>query len=325
MPNQFPAQPTSTKEMIKARIAEYDNRANNAIITEQQNAKEVRKQNAIHETIYKNREERTSRYQKFTAFTEKTRDMLFEHVMFTLCSGALKKVDEKRGSHIMENYDSTTALHSMIYKFIHENGGSSHLLGNMRINGGTYYIESMHSLIQKTFKTIIESIEDKGDPDSFKIDNDITDAFKKSVASEDTDVMSDAISDRVVAAIGEFIEGNVKDKEAITAALERTKNKIESIEDDREGLKESYARLGKKYITEVRNRKHGLFNEMVTMLTKEVVNNKSLHENYMNGAHVDIAKIVEKTTLMYGFLETVNTMKLIKITPEYIKEHVLSL
>lgn len=323
MPNQYPARPTSTKEMIKARINEYNNTiTESTIVAEQQQAKETRKQNAIYESIYKNREAQTSRYQKFTAFTEQVRDMLFEHAMFTLCSGALKKVDEKRHTSIMENYDNNTALHSMIYKFIHENGGSASLMGAMRRNGNTYYLESLYSIIDSTFKAILESV-DKNDPDSLVVDNMITSQFKDKIASEDTDVMSDAISDRVAAAIGDFIEDNVKDKEAITAALERTKEKIDSIESDREDLKESYVRLGKKFITEVRNKKHGLFNEMVSMLTKDVIKNQSLHESYMDGAHVNIGKVVEKTTIMYSFLETVNTMRLINITPEYIKENVL--
>lgn len=321
---QFPAKPTSTKTLIKASIDEYNDRINESHAIDQRQSKEERRRQAINEAIMKNKEKQMSRYNKFTSFTEQTRNMLMEHMLFTLCSDSLKKVDKQRKTSIMENHNNVTALHAMIYKFIHENGGAASLLSQMRLRGRSYYIDHTREILESTFKTIIESV-DKDDPESFRIDSSITDKFKDEISSEDTDVMSTEISNRIVSAIGDFIEGNVKDKDDIVAALNQTKEKIDAIEDDREDLKESYARIGKRYITNVRSRKHGLFNEMVHMLCQEVVEDKGLRESYMDGAHVNVGKVVEKTTLMYGFLETVNTMKLIKVTPEYIKEHVLTL
>ena len=326
MPNLYPAQPTSRKEMVNARIREYNNSINEAtVLQEQKEEQETRKRNAIYEVMYKNRENQTSRYRKFTAFTERARDMLFEHTLYTLCSESLRKVDKARKTSIMESYDNNSALHAMIYKFIHENGGAAALLSKIRLNtNSTYYMDTIRQINESAFKAILESV-DKDDPETLEIDPSITEKFKKDVASEDTDVMSDEISSRIVSAIGDFVEGNIKDKDAIAAALEKTKEKIDDIPDDREDLKESYVRLGKRFITDVRARKHGLFNEMVSMLSKEVVKNKALHEEYMDGTHVNVGKIVDKTILMYGFLETVNTMKLIDVTPEYIKEQVLHL
>lgn len=321
---QFPAKPTSTKTMIKASIDEYNRRQNENKALNEIAAQQERRRNSINEAILRNKEAQTSRYRKYTAFTEQVRDMLMEHMLFTLCSDSLKKVDKARGTTLMEGYESASDLHSMIYKFIHENGGAASLLAKMRISGRSYYIDHTRTILENTFKAIIESV-DKDDAESFRIDSSITDKFKDEISSEDTDVMSDEISNRIIAAIGDFVEGNIKDKDDIVAALNQTKDKIESIEDDREDLKESYARLGKRFITDVRARKHGLFNEMVKVLSKEAVEDKSLRESYMNGAHVNIGKIVDKATLIYAFLETVNTMRLIKITPEYIRENVLNL
>lgn len=321
---QFPAKPTPIKSVIKARINEYNKAITESKIEAEKKAKAERQLNKINESILRNKEKQMSRYAKYTAFTEQTRDLLMEHMLFNLCSTALKKVDKARHTTLMESHDNTTALHSMIFKFIHENGGAASLLAKMRISGRTMYIDETRNILESTFKTIIESV-DKDDPDSFRIDSSITDKFKDEISSEDTDIMADEISNRIISAIGDFVEGNIKDKDDIVAALNQTKDKIDSIEDDREDLKESYARLGKKFITNVRARKHGLFNEMVQMLCQEVVQDKSLRESYMNGAHVNVGKVVEKTTLMYAFLETVNTMRLIKITPEYIKKNVLSL
>lgn len=325
MPNLYPAKPTSTKEMVKARIAEYNNAINEStVVAEQLESQKIRKQNAIYESIYKNREAQTARYRKFTAFTEQVRDMLLEHVLFTLCSKALAKTDAKRNTSVMESYDNSTAIHAMTYKFIHENGGSAPLMTSMRLKGNCYYTETIHSLIESTFKAIMEKV-DKNDPDTFNIDSLVVEKFKNEIASEDTDIMSEDISDKITAAIGEFIEGNIKDKDAIVSALEKTKDKIEEIDPEKEAVREDYARLGKRFITEVRNKKHGLFNEMVTVLSKEAITNKSLRENYFSNGKVNVGKVVEKSTIIYGFLETVNSMRLINITPEYIKENVLYL
>ena len=50
MPNQFPAKPTSTKEMIKARISEYNNAINESSIQSQLEQQAINKQNCIYES-----------------------------------------------------------------------------------------------------------------------------------------------------------------------------------------------------------------------------------------------------------------------------------
>lgn len=320
----YPAKPTSKRDMIKLRINEQQAREREQAAIKEAKDKEDRKKSAIMDSVFTNRENQTSRYRKYTAFTEQAKDKLLEHAIFTLASKALQKVDENQGTHLMENSNNITALHSMIYQFIHESGGSSAVLAEMRMHGRTYYLTETYKLIEGTFKKIVESV-DKDNPDSFQISGEITDGFKNAINSEDTDIMSEAISDRVVAAISQFIEDNAKDKEAIVAALTATKDKIDSMEDENKAIEESYSRLGKRYITEVRARKHGLFNEMVNLIAKDIIKNKELHESYMNGASIDVGKIVDKVTVMYGFLETVNTMRLAKVTPEFIKTRIFDM
>lgn len=324
MPNMFPSRPTSKRDMIKLRIAEQQAVNERAAVEKELKDKAVRKNNAIMESVFHNREVQTSRFRKFTAFTEQTKDQLLEHTIYTLTSKALAKVDQDQGTHLMDEQANHSTLHSMIYKFIHESGGSSAVLANMRMHGSTYYLTSTREIIEETFKKIVESV-DKEDPDTFKISGEITNGFKEAIDSENTDVMSEAISDRVVAAITQFIEDNAKDKESIVNALTATKEKIDALEDDEKAIEESYSRLGKRYITDIRSRKHGLFNEMVTMVAKDVIKNKDLHEAYMEGASINVPKIVDKVTLMYGFLETVNTMRLVKVTPDFIREHVMGI
>ena len=48
--------------------------------------------------------------------------------------------------------------------------------------------------------------------------------------------------------------------------------------------------------------------------------NKSLRESYSNGDNLDMNKIVNTARTMYGFLETVNSLQLVRVTESYIKE-----
>lgn len=321
MPNLL-ARPTPKKDMINARIAEHQRMLQESQAEKEAKDKATRQREKINETLTRNRAKSQSRFHRFTAFTEQTEDMLMEHAIHTLAMKALANVDKMQGTNLAETQVQT--MHAMAYKFIHESGGAAALIGQMRMHGKTYYLEELCAELTSTFKKIVESV-DRNDPDTFKIDNELTEKFRASLESDDSNVMSELISDRVSAAIGEFIEGNKKDKDAIVSALTATKDKIDELNPGEEDIKESYARMGKRFITEVRNRKHGLFNEMVTIVSQDIIKRPELRENYLEGAKLDMNKIVDRVTVMYTFLETVNTMRLVKITPDYIRKHVLGL
>ena len=308
---------------------------NIAIAEDQARIKAMKEQEAIAERArrqnrdasikaYENIGKQQSRFAKFTSFTETVRDQLLESAIYTLASKAIKKVDEAQGTNIMGENINETSLHAMIFQFIHENNGAASLLAQMRMHGHTYYLTETYGIITEHFKKIVESV-DKTNPDTLFVSNDISDSFKASIDSEDTDIMAETISDRVIAAIEEFIESGKKDKEDIVTALNLTKDKLDSIDSDREDIKESYSRIGKRFVTEVRERKHGLFSEMVSSIAKEVMKNPDLQANFMEGTSINVGKIVDKVTIMYSFLETVNTMRLKRITPQYIREHVMAI
>ena len=51
--------------------------------------------------------------------------------------------------------------------------------------------------------------------------------------------------------------------------------------------------MGKRFVTEVRERKHGLFSEMVTSIAKDVMKNPDLQANFMEGTSINVGKIVD--------------------------------
>ena len=85
----YPAKPTSKRDMIKLRINEQQAREREQAAIKEAKDKEDRKKSAIMDSVFTNRENQTSRYRKYTAFTEQAKDNLLEHAIFTLASKAL--------------------------------------------------------------------------------------------------------------------------------------------------------------------------------------------------------------------------------------------
>ena len=278
--------PSCSRDFVNITLAE--DKAKNDIIKEQEAAdrRARRISNDHFQKTMENIGQQQSRYAKFTSFTETVRDQLLESAIYTLASKALKKVDEAQGTNIMGESINESSLHAMIFQFIHENNGAASLLAQMRMHGHTSYLTETYSIITEHFKKIVESV-DKNDPESLYVNNDITDSYKKAIDSDNTDIMSETISERVIAAIEEFVEGGKKDKEQIVTALNLTKDKIDETDPDREDLKENFSRMGKRLVTEIRERKHGLFNEMVTSIAKDVMKNPELQSNFMKGTSID--------------------------------------
>lgn len=260
----------------------------------------------------------TSRRDKYAGFTERVRNLLMEHALSSLFEDVLAEVASRTGG---SGY-SPSIVHSMCYTFITENNGSSNLLNNMKGKGkGTYLLAETYNIINSTFKSILEYV-DREDPNTYTISNDVMSTYKDSLHKHYEECeLAENIANRVTAAITGFIERNADDKKSIVNALTATKEKIDSLKTDDESIKESYARIGKRYISDVRNKPKGLFSEMVFSMTESVMSHKDISKEFLTeDAHIDMDKIVDKVTMMYGFLETVNALRLVNVDEAYIQE-----
>lgn len=318
----IPYKPVSQKVLIEEAIA-----------ARQQADKENKKKQAIKESNervqFQKSEEAlrtvdkyTKRAANYTGFTETARNALLETAIFDLFNESMQKVDAKLNKAYSEGREST--MHALTFEFIHENGGAAPLLYKMKGHNGstTIFLSELSSAINTAFKSILEGV-DKNDPNTFGISNTISDEYRNQIHDAGMDEMSDCIADRVADAITEFINRNVQDKNAILNTLEATKEKIDSLhaknDEELADLKEAYSRIGKRMITDIRERPRNLFSEMVTTMAESVMANKNLQKEYLiDGAHIDVNKIVGNVALMYGFLETLNTMNLIKVDKKYV-------
>lgn len=313
--------PITYKPVSQAQIIQETIEAREKAATKKEKDKRLSeaamvKSNALKENALRARDKYLDTPNKRVNFIEQCHTALLETAIFEAFSSAMKKANEKLNRSITE--DAETTMHALIYSFIHENGGASMLLNKMRTrcNG---YMGDINNIIKESMNAIIESI-DNTDSSTFHINNEIMSCYRDEAKRICEDGTTDIVADRVADAVEQFIAQNINDKQSIVTVLTATKEKIDSLDPSTDdAIKESYAQIGRKYINDVRNKPKTLFAEMVNTMAKGVVSNDNLKEEYLEGGHINVGKIIDKMALMYGFLETVNLLKLVKVDESYIK------
>lgn len=327
MPIIRPKKPTTAKAFVEASIAldeKLDRRAKQAEARERQKERQ-----AMHEymSILEAGNKRNKIQSKYATFSENLKVNLLAETVTDIACSAMEKVNQILGKPMFENYYNT--VNAITYQFIRENGSGSGILYNMTNGPTTMYLESLSDLIKQTHRAVLEGLSTNADDEGnceFSMSKQMHDDFRsKAKELYGRDDLVDAIADRVADSIKDFVQQNADDKEKIVDALTATKEKIDSMKGASEELKESYARLGRRYIADIREKKHGLLNEMVVAMSKGVMKNQVLREEFTEDAHLNVGKIVSKVSTMYAFLETVNSMRLIKVDENYVKEVLHSL
>ena len=323
MPIIMPKKPTSNKSFIEASIA-YNEKIQKAEKRDAAKQKK-REESYLKESVaIMEAKSKTAKIQsRYATFVESMKINLLAEVVSDITRSAMKKVNQILEKDIFDENAMYPSVNAITYQFIKENGSGSGILFNMS-RRPSVYLSNINNLIHSTYTSVLEglstNLNDDGTGD-FKMPSQSMDNFraksKKVFGRED---IIDSIADRVAESIKDFVQQNAEDKEKIVTALTATKEKIDSLKGASDELKESYARIGRRYITDVRESNHGLFNEMVVAMSKGVMKNDALREEFVHESHLKVDRIISNVATMYTFLETVNTMNLIKVDEAYIRE-----
>jgi len=164
------------------------------------------------------------------------------------------------------------------------------------------------------------------EPEPEDYDNKVLDDLDK---EEDVKKAVALIRQRVADAEETFIKNNAKDKEQINALLVKISDNIKTVEDmsekDKENNKDAVAqeavRMSRREIDRITNSRPLSIMEMFARnLNKDIIRDEHLKEAYIEeDGSLDIDTIVESAKVLYGFLETLNTIQLKKIDPKYIE------
>lgn len=254
-------------------------------------------------------------------------DNYINSVKSMLLSEAISSITlESLGESITD--DSKHIVKNLVNKFVKENSVYNILSNTQK----TYSIEAVKSLVNK-YTTIITEKCDKDNKETFKVDKEDKVKFLDELNDEkDIENVKQAIALRVSNAEEEFITANIDDKLDINNIIQDTKNRIESTKTDmttddetKDEIAKEATNLSKQRIDNIReNRKRSIFNQMVINLSESVIKDENIRNEFMtDNGQLNMDKIVESTKCFYGFLETINTMKLEKVNEEYI-ENVLN-
>ena len=322
--------PVSRKVLIE-QAKENDKAVQKEIEKEaSKQAEKIEHENAVREEALSSVKKFTSRRDQAVAFKESVRVKLVEYALFNIFNKVMYKVSKE--SVISKPTDAR--MQAMINEFVNDIGGPSEVLSKMTNYGHTtYFLSETAKIINKHFKRIIEGVEENN-PDTMEIDQDKMDDFKQDIDQHVDDVkIEDPIEDKVIQSVSDFVTQNAETREKIAQALEVTKEKIESIageddipEEDQEDIVAEYARLGKRLVNDIRDQSRSMFSEMVHAMGENVIANPKLYKDYLNeNSRVDMKKVIDGIATMYAFMETTVYLRLVKPTPEYIKETIDSI
>ena len=136
------------------------------------------------------------------------------------------------------------------------------------------------------------------------------------------------IRDRISDAEETFIKNNAKDKEAISKLVDKISNNVKTVEDAGEDSKEGKiaqesARCLDRYRKDIQSGRPvmSIFEIITRKLNGSMLKNKQVLESYKDEdtGKLDEGLIIESARCVFGWLETVNTLKLEKVDEAFIE------
>lgn len=220
-------------------------------------------------------------------------------------------------SLILENGYNKALLRVLATNFVNENG-SHELLKKWKKT--SYLMSELAYVCEQNINAICEKADPKNQA-TLKIKDDQKNKFFKDIDKVNADSAVSAIRTKVKNATAEFIDSNNAAKEQIKTILSSTKKKIEKNDGKDENLKEAYAADAKRKITDIRAGKtKTVFEAMVYSVSESALKNEDAKKIFVENSNLNMDKVVEHCEVMYTFLETLNTLKMVKIDEAFIEK-----
>ena len=175
-----------------------------------------------------------------------------------------------------------------------------------------------------------EPLDDDGIDADITVDGDtenngkIFDDLKK---EDDVQKAIELIRSRVANAEETFIRNNAEDKKKIDELLNKISSNVKTVEeldgknDAKAEVAKEAATIAKRQINDIKssNKSLTVFEKMSRILAENIIKNPQAKEMYIeeSGA-LDTYLVMESAKVMYGFLETLNTLQLENVNEEYI-------
>lgn len=241
---------------------------------------------------------------EYNAFKKKVKEDLLAECMYKVLIPALRDIDGDRKYKISKG---------LVQDFIQEEGVENLLRNFQR---GSLILYEMYDLTNNHYNYIMEKVDNK-DRNTFMIDTEDKDNFFEDLDNSDLNSASVTLRERISSSIDDFVIDNIQTKAEVQEIIQNTQERIDA--NKNESVIEDLNRIANKRILELNERKtKTLLEGMVYNVTESAMKNDEMKALYCENNKVNMDKIVDDTTVIYGFLEMVNMCKMKKIDESYL-------
>ena len=178
----------------------------------------------------------------------------------------------------------------------------------------TFLLASMADVIKEAHQKVIHSCKE-GDTKTFKISKTVNDDFFTKLIGLSDEKISQKINQRVCDSLENYVQANVNDKENLEELAEKTAEKIKNVKarnaDEKDKIVKEFTNQYNKQVYDIKqraNRKVGLFEQLLHSTTRSIVSDQNILESFTEeSGKLNMSKITDKVTVMYTFLEMLNT------------------
>lgn len=249
-----------------------------------------------------------TKYNDYEDFSKSVNEAFVTEALTCLVNSCLSEVTLK------DEYNSRLSR-QLVSNFVKEEGAHKLLT---KFKGTSYLMSELAYICNKHTKAVLEKA-DPNDKDSLKINKKQKDDFYKDLDKASADKVVDSIRIRVMGSTQEFIDSNTKDKMKIKDILTNTKEKIENSKNKK--IQEGYSNLGKEKVSDIRSKKiQNVFEAMVYSMAKTSLKNEDAKKVFVENSALNMDKLIEHCEVMYTFLTTLDTCKIIDVNESYIEE-----
>ena len=280
---------------------------------------------------YRTQRKNDLQYQNFR--TGLKNSLLIESIM-NIYSQAIPAIMTE--ATLKRGLDPAQIERGFIADFIEEQGGAGKMLSRWKYKNAM--LKEYASIIDNTYKAVLEAV-DKNDPDTYGFPSTAKDDFFSSLSQATPDEVIETVKDRVFMSINSFLDENRAMKDNITEIVNKSKEKAAEVTSslDNDAMKEGFdktpeelqaikesriekinERANQKINELKRSKNNSVLGEMVKTLGKSIMKDEVLREQFYTDNTFNVDAVVETGVMMYGLLETVNTMGIKEVDQEYI-------
>ena len=254
--------------------------------------------------------ERASLPRRYSNFITSVKEEFIGECIYSIFNESLNIFDRK-------NEKQEKVKQALVKNFIKEQGVDALLSRFRRKN---VLLSEFAFIVDKAVKAVTETT-DAHNINSWTIDSDIKDRFISDLDNCNSKEAIITITDRVSDAETEFVNDNMRRKLEIDSILQSKKEKLDTIEDKPDEVKESVASGFARKIKAIKNRHiSSIYQTIAEAMTKNALSDEELKPIYIKEGNLDMDTVLEDVGIIYTFLESLYSTEM--IDDEYVKKFV---